>query len=156
MKTIDDVLQYLDNLVSEDTQRHLTYLEEGIPRGAWERNNYTQISKDPHCSESYVKKQAANLWKKLTYLLGVEINKDTFRSALERQYRASQRDNFGYCVQINEGNIHFGKNRDDSIEIKRYNQINLNPRMYSEFTTIAQVKEKFSLTVKELIAPEKS
>ena len=147
MKTIDDVLQYIDNLVSEDTQQHLTSLEEGILKGAWERKNYTQISRELHCSESHIKKQAANLWRKLTYLLGIEVNKDNLRSVLERQYRASQRDNFGYCVQINAGNINFGKDRNDRIDMALPGL--LKPMTYNEFKTIAQVQEKFGLIVKE-------
>ena len=104
MKTIDDVLQYVDDLVSEDTQEHLTSLEEGILKWAWERKNYTQISKELHCSESHIKKLAASLWKRLSHLLGVEVNKDNLQAALERQYRTFQGDNFR-CVKINKGNF---------------------------------------------------
>ena len=150
MKTIENVLQYVDDLVSEDAQEHLTSLEEGILKGAWERKNYTQISKELHCSESHIKKQAANLWKKLSHLLGSDLNKDNLQSVLERQYRASQRDNFGYCVQINEGNIHFGKDSNGKIDITKFTKLEDKPMSYSEFKTIAQVQEKFGLTVKEL------
>ncbi len=149
MKTIDHVLQYVDDLVSEETQEHLTSLEEGILKGAWERKNYTQISNELHCSESHIKKLAANLWKKLSHLLGSDLNKDNLQSVLERRYRASQRDNFGYCVQINEGSIHFGKDNDNKVDISKFTKLEFKPMSYSEFKTIAQVQEKFGLTVKE-------
>jgi len=124
-------------------------LEEGILKGTWERKNYTQISKELHCSESHIKKEAAKLWKKLSQLLDSDLNKDNLQSVLERKYRASQRDNFGYCVQINEGNIHFGKDSDNKIDISKFTKLEFKPMSYSEFKTIAQVQEKFGLTVKE-------
>jgi len=153
MKTIDDVLQYIDDLVSEDTQEHLTSLEEGILKGSWERKNYTQISKELHCSESHIKKQAANLWKKLSHLLGVEVNKDNLQATLERQYRVFHGGNFG-CVNINkghfvktnEGNIHFGKDSDDKIDTNKLTKREVKPMSYSEFKTISQVQENFGLT----------
>ncbi|MFM6138117.1 MAG: hypothetical protein ACKPCP_28915 [Sphaerospermopsis kisseleviana] len=56
-------------------------------------------------SESYIKTEAAKLWRKLGGALGENLNKNNFRSKLEKKYRVSQGDNFGYCVQVNEGYI---------------------------------------------------
>ncbi len=88
--------------------------------------------------------------------MGVEINKDNLQSALIRQYRAFQGGSFG-CVNINKGNfvktnegsIHFGKDSDHKIDISKFTKLEFKPMSYSEFKTIAQVQEKFGLTVKE-------
>jgi hypothetical protein len=107
MNNIEDVLNYTDNLIFENTGDNLTPVQEVILKGVWQGKKYWQIAESfNHCSESHIKKEAANLWKKLGIELGEDLNKDNFRSKLEKKYRISQRDNFGYCLQfINESNI---------------------------------------------------
>ena len=105
MNNIEDVLQYADNLIFETTGENLTPVEEAILKGVWQGQKYWQIAVGfNNCSESHIKKEAAKLWKKLGQSLGEDLNKDNFRSRVEKKYRVSQRDNFG--VQVNgEGNI---------------------------------------------------
>jgi hypothetical protein len=105
MNNIEDVLQYADNLIFETTGENLTPVEEAILKGVWQGQKYWQIAVVfNNCSESHIKKEAAKLWKKLGQSLGEDLNKDNFRSRVEKKYRVSQRDNFG--VQVNsEGNI---------------------------------------------------
>ncbi|MBD2392544.1 ATP-binding protein [Aphanizomenon flos-aquae NRERC-008] len=105
MNNIEDILQYADNLICETTSENLTPVEEAILKGVWEGQKYWQIAVGfNNCSESHIKKEAAKLWKKLGQSLGEDLNKDNFRSRVEKKYRVSQRDNFG--VQVNgEGNI---------------------------------------------------
>ena len=105
MNNIEDVLQYTDNLLFDKTHENLTPVEEAILKGVWQGQKYWQIAVEfNNCSESHIKKEAAKLWKKLGQSLGEDLNKDNFRSRVEKKYRVSQRDNFG--VQVNgEGNI---------------------------------------------------
>ena len=105
MNNIEDVLQYTDNLLFDKTHENLTPVEEAILKGVWQGQKYWQIAVGfNNCSESHIKKEAAKLWKKLGQSLGEDLNKDNFRSRVEKKYRVSQRDNFG--VQVNgEGNI---------------------------------------------------
>uniref|UniRef100_UPI0030DC4088 hypothetical protein n=1 Tax=Cyanothece sp. BG0011 TaxID=2082950 RepID=UPI0030DC4088 len=106
MNNINDALQYVDNLIFEKTGRYLTSIQEAILTGVWQRQKYHQIAENFYCSESHVKKEAAKLWKQLGETLDEDINKNNLRSKLERKYRITQGDNFGYSVQFNEGNIH--------------------------------------------------
>ena len=105
MNNIEDILQYADDLIFETSGENLTPVEEAILKGVWQGQKYWQIAVGfNNCSESHIKKEAAKLWKKLGQSLGEDLNKDNFRSRVEKKYRVSQRDNFG--VQVNgEGNI---------------------------------------------------
>ncbi|XZO00767.1 MAG: NB-ARC domain-containing protein [Microcoleus sp.] len=86
MKNVEDVVQWMDNLIVEKTGEHLTTLQEAILMGVWQRQKYPQIAKDFHCSESHVKKEAAKLWEKLGEELGKDLNKFNFRSKIEKKY----------------------------------------------------------------------
>ncbi|MDB9414414.1 AAA family ATPase [Microcystis aeruginosa] len=107
MNNIDQVLQYVDDLMFEKVESHLTPVQEAILTGVWQGQKYWQIAQSFNgCSESHIKKEAANLWKKLGKVLDEDVNKDNLRSKLERKYRVSQTSNFGHCLQVNQGNIH--------------------------------------------------
>ncbi|MBD3561568.1 ATPase, partial [Planktothrix sp. FACHB-1355] len=98
MNNIEDILQWADNLIFNDTGQHLTPIQEAILTGAWQRKKYPQIAKDFNCSESHIKKEAAKLWEKLAEELGEDLNKFNFRSKLEKKHRVSQVSNSGDCL----------------------------------------------------------
>lgn len=98
---VEDVVQWVNNLIVDKTGEHLTPLQEAILTGVWQRQKYPQIAKDFHCSESHVKKEAAKLWEKLGEELGEDLNKFNFRSKLEKKYSISQVSNFVRCVKGN-------------------------------------------------------
>ena len=107
MTNIDKILQDIDDLMFEKVESHLTPVQEAILTGVWQGQKYWQIAQSFNgCSESHIKKEAANLWKKLGKVLDEDVNKDNLRSKLERKYRVSQTSNFGHCLQVNQGNIH--------------------------------------------------
>jgi hypothetical protein len=107
MNNIEDILQYIDNLMFEETESNLTPIEKTILTGVWQKQAYPLIAKDAHCSESKIKQEASKLWKKLGKVLGKHINSYKVRREVEKKYRVSQGDNSGYYVQFNEvnGNI---------------------------------------------------
>jgi hypothetical protein len=105
MKNVEDVVQWVNNLIVNKTGEHLTPIQEAILTGVWQRQKYPQIAKEFNCSESHVKKEAAKLWEKLGEELGEDLKKFNFRSKLEKKHRFSQDSNFGDCVPINEGSI---------------------------------------------------
>ncbi|MCL1464316.1 NB-ARC domain-containing protein [Argonema galeatum] len=98
MKNIEDVLHWADNLIFNDTGKHLTSIQEAILTGVWQRQKYPQIAKDYNCSESHIKKEAAKLWEKLGEKLGEDLNKFNFRSKLEKKNRVSQVSHSGDCL----------------------------------------------------------
>jgi len=109
MKNVEDVVQWVNNLIVDKTGEHLTPIQEAILTGVWQRQKYPQIAKEFNCSESHVKKEAAKLWEKLGEELGEDLKKFNFRSKLEKKYRFSQDSNFGCCVPINEGSINIAE-----------------------------------------------
>ncbi|MEG4446911.1 ATP-binding protein [Microcoleus sp. AT9_B5] len=102
---VEDVVQWMNNLIFDKTGEHLTPLQEAIVTGVWQRQKYPQIAKEFNCSESHVKKEAAKLWEKLREELGEDLNKFNFRSKLEKKYRVSQVAHWGDCLQIDNVNI---------------------------------------------------
>ena len=101
MKNVEDVVQWVNNLIVDKTGEHLTPIQEAILTGVWQRQKYPQIAKEFNCSESHVKKEAAKLWEKLREELGEDLNKFNFRSKLEKKYSISQVSNFVQCVKGN-------------------------------------------------------
>jgi hypothetical protein len=99
---VEDVLQWADNSIFENTGKHLTPIQEAILTGVWQRQKYPQIAKDFHCSESHVKKEAAQLWEKLGKDLGEDLKKFNFRSKLEKKHSVYLFLPFGSgnCLQI--------------------------------------------------------
>jgi len=89
MKNVEDVVQWVNNLIVDKTGEHLTPIQEAILTGVWQRQKYPQIAKEFNCSESHVKKEAAKLWEKLREELGEDLNKYNFRSKVEKKYRVS-------------------------------------------------------------------
>ncbi|WP_341738456.1 ATP-binding protein [Microcoleus sp. CAWBG640] len=86
---VEDVVQWVNNLIVNKTGEHLTPLQEAILTGVWQRQKYPQIAKEFNCSESHVKKEAAKLWEKLREELGEDLNKFNFRSKLEKKHIVS-------------------------------------------------------------------
>ena len=103
---VEDVVQWVNNLIVDKTGEHLTPLQEALLTGVWQRQKYPQIAKEFNCSESHVKKEAAKLWEKLREELGEDLNKFNFRSKLEKKHRISQNSKSGHCLlQVDNINI---------------------------------------------------
>jgi hypothetical protein len=81
---VTEVLQFADNLVFAKTGEHLDDLKQAILRGVWQRQKYSKVAEEYHCTEGHVKDVASELWKLLSDLLGEELNKSNFRSTMER------------------------------------------------------------------------
>ena len=106
MKNVEDVVQWVNNLIVDKTGEHLTPIQEAILTGVWQRQKYPQIAKEFNCSESHVKKEAAKLWEKLREELGEDLKKYNFRSNLEKKHRGSQNSKSGHCLlQVDNINI---------------------------------------------------
>jgi ATPase domain predominantly from Archaea len=106
MNNIENVLQYIDELMLQKTESELTPVQQAILTGVYQGKKYLQIAESFNngCSESYIKQEAAKLWKKLGKVLGEDLNSDNFIRKIEKKYRVSQGDNSDYCMQVNEGN----------------------------------------------------
>ena len=156
MNNIEDVLQYTDNLLFDKTHENLTPVEEAILKGVWQGQKYWQIAVGfNNCSESHIKKEAAKLWKKLGQSLGEDLNKDNFRSRVEKKYRVSQVSHFGDCLLLDNINIggqfiqtnnyrqeHFKppqpKHQTSIIDLTKAPELNYNYGRTSEISTLKQ------------------
>ncbi|MGI2905125.1 NB-ARC domain-containing protein [Tolypothrix sp. VBCCA 56010] len=97
---IAQVITIADGLVYSHTGKHLDDLQESIVRGVYQGKKYQAIANDFGCSEGHVRDIASELWKLLSDLLGEDISKFNFRSAMERQHLSVVSSNiFGDFVQ---------------------------------------------------------
>ena len=109
MNNIEDILQYADDLIFETSGENLTPVEEAILKGVWQGQKYWQIAVGfNNCSESHIKKEAAKLWKKLGQSLGEDLNKDNFRSKLEKNKSFIEFHSSSYCLLQNK--VHNNQN----------------------------------------------
>ena len=90
MNSFEDVLNWADNLIFNQTREHLSEVQKKILEGTWQGKKYWQIAEELHCSESKVKEKAAKLWKKLREELGKDLKKSNFRYMVEEKYSASK------------------------------------------------------------------
>jgi len=82
----EKILKFADNLVFTKTGKHLDNVQEAILRGTWQGQKYPKIAEELHRSEGHVRDVASELWKILSEVLGKEVNKSNFRSALQRSH----------------------------------------------------------------------
>ena len=81
---LKEVLKMADEMVFAKTGQHLDNLQEAILRGTMQGETYTQIAKEKHCDESYVRDVGSKLWQILSEELGQKVKKSNFRAAIER------------------------------------------------------------------------
>lgn len=82
---IAQVIAIADGLVYSHTGKYLDDLQKSIVRGVCQGKKYQAIAKDFGCTEGHVRDIASELWKLLSDLLGEDISKFNFRSAMERK-----------------------------------------------------------------------
>lgn len=81
---VNEVLQFVDNLVVEKTGKHLDDIQKAIIEGTWQKQSYHNIAEKSHITEGYTADVASELWKLLSEALGEDIKKSNFRSTIER------------------------------------------------------------------------
>ncbi len=103
---IQSLITNIDDLVFPYTGEHLDDVQSEVLEGVINHQKYTEIAKNHHRSDKYVKDIAGKLWKTLSEILGEEVNKANLRSSLRRYYyNVSHNFNVINPVQINEGHI---------------------------------------------------
>ena len=81
---LKEVLKMADEMVFAKTGQHLDNLQEAILRGTLQDETYTQIAKEKHCDESYVRDVGSKLWQLLSQELGQKVKKSNFRATMQR------------------------------------------------------------------------
>lgn len=91
--TSKEALAILDGLL--DT-RSLTQIQEFVFDRAWEGDSYAAIAERSGYDEDYIKAVGARLWKSISQLLGIRVNKNNLRSAFGQYARnIRETDNIG-------------------------------------------------------------
>jgi len=97
---VQEVLQWIDELVQSHTGKHLSNLQQAVLVGVWESQKYEEIARTYRCSEATVKKAAIALWKLISEELGEKVSKSNFRATMER-YHISNVATIGDLVNSN-------------------------------------------------------
>ncbi len=83
--------QIADQVVFDQTGKHLTDLEMIIFRGAWHNQTYEQMAVNTDYSASYLHRIVGQkLWEKLSVALAEKVSKKNFRTALARKLKENQ------------------------------------------------------------------
>ena len=93
MGSIDELVQFVETLVSHRTGSGLSFIQKTILREslAESQKTYAQIAQEIRYSETYVKQLVApKLWQLLSSILSEKVNKTNCRSLLEYKLRSGQ------------------------------------------------------------------
>jgi len=102
------VLKSIDDLVFQQTGKHLDSLQMEILKGYLNGQKYEQIAEAYKCSTGHAKDKGYEILQLLSDILGEELNKSNFRAAVERLgFSNSQHQSIG---NLHMGNIHISPN----------------------------------------------
>ncbi len=79
---IEQAIEYADQLLYDQTGRHLNDLQSYIIQQSWQGRTYGQVAILAGYSEGHVKDVASQLWRLLSNALGERITKGNLRSRL--------------------------------------------------------------------------
>lgn len=81
---VTEVLQLVDQLIFEETRKHLDDIQRVILEGTWQKYTYNEIAQKHNFSKNHVGDAGYQLWQLLSKQLGEDIKKSNFRSTIER------------------------------------------------------------------------
>ncbi|MGK7938628.1 MAG: ATP-binding protein [Crocosphaera sp.] len=82
--SVNEMLQFVDHLVFEQTGKHLDHIQKAVVDGTWKYETYDKIADKCHVTTNHVGDVGYKLWRILSKQLEEEINKHNFRSTIER------------------------------------------------------------------------
>lgn len=78
------VLQSIDELVFQQTGKHLDNLQRSILQGVLNGEKYREIAQRYKCTTGHVKDEGSQLWQILSEIFGEDLNKSNFSATVER------------------------------------------------------------------------
>jgi len=78
------VLKSIDELVFQQTGKHLDNMQLAILKGVLNGQKYAELAERYKCTMGHVKDEGYELWQVLSELLGEELNKSNFCDTVER------------------------------------------------------------------------
>lgn len=88
LMNVEAALELANTLIFDETGQRLSTLHAYIFRAAWLDQTYEEIAQTCRYSETHLKKVGSALWELLSIGLKEEVNKKTFRAALERRQQS--------------------------------------------------------------------
>lgn len=78
------VVKSIDELVFQQTGKHLDTLQQAILKGVLNGRKYADIAEKYSCTTGHAKDKGYELWQVLSDILGEELNKSNFGATIER------------------------------------------------------------------------
>ena len=78
------VVKSIDELVFQQTGKHLDTLQREILKGVLNGRKYADIAEKYNCTTGHAKDKGYELWQVLSDILGEELNKSNFCATVER------------------------------------------------------------------------
>jgi ABC-type dipeptide/oligopeptide/nickel transport system ATPase subunit len=133
---VTEVLQFADELVFQQTGKHLDDSQEVVVKGVWEGKTYEEIADQSNRSERHVRDVGYKLWQILSEKLGEDIHKSNFHCTFER-FKRSHRNtqqvvNIGINNNINlfpNNTKEYSENPEQNITNKLYHDLTLAPQV---------------------------
>ncbi len=98
---MQEILEIIDQLILKHTKEPISDLQKAIILGTFDKKTYSEIGEDHYVSEDHVKRVGAELWDKLTAILGEKVKKKNLKWVIEK----NQRYNGSILIQ-NDGTFH--------------------------------------------------
>jgi len=99
------VVKSIDELVSQQTGKHLNTLQQEILKGVLNGKKYADIAEKYNCTTGHAKDKGYELWQVLSDILGEELNKSNFCATVERLGIANSHSRLVNPVQIGNLNL---------------------------------------------------
>jgi ABC-type oligopeptide transport system ATPase subunit len=120
---IENTIKLTNDLIFAKTGKDLDSLQMAILQGVWEGQEYQDIANNYRCSKDHVRKEASELWKILSDVLGKDVKKSNVKAVLETAPFSFSNIQIG--DQINFCNNHcpypqFTKNTSNNIVEKKH------------------------------------
>lgn len=84
---VEEGLKFAKSLIRAKTGKYLNDLEVAIFCGSWQGKSYKEIAKERRCSMGGAKDVGSKLWQLLSAALGEEVDKYSFKAAIEQHSR---------------------------------------------------------------------
>lgn len=138
---VTEVLQLADELVYQQTGKHLDDSQEVVLKGVWEGKTYEEIADSYNRSERHARDVGYKLWQILSEQLGEDIHKSNFHSTFER-LKSSHHSNTQQVVNIGiNSNINLypnGSKLEHSISVKTDDTLTVKS-VYHDLTLAPQI-----------------
>lgn len=101
----EDVLEFVEKLVSAQTGKTLSDLQRDIFRGSWEGQGYSEIAITCCKDDQHIRDVGYELWRLLSDVFGEKITKKNFRGILKQKWRSQQSESISHPHTVIANNI---------------------------------------------------